>query len=85
MGLILLILLFLLFFCAPVSAISFFIVSLIRFISGKTKNKKIPNSIAPNRMYVRKICLIISSIIFGFFVAAIVTIIIIFSGAVSFM
>jgi hypothetical protein len=85
MGLILLVLLFLLLFCAPVAAISFFIVSLIMFISLKSQNKKIPDSVDSNKMYVRKICLIISSIIFGFFVAAFITVIILFSGAVSFM
>ena len=78
-------LLFLLYFCGPVSAVIFFTVSLVKFISGKAQNKKIPNSVHPNKMYVRKICLIISSIILGFFVAALIAIIILFSGAISFM
>lgn len=85
MGLILLILLFLLLFCGPIAAVAFFTVSLVKFVSGKSKNKKIPYSVSPNKMYVRKICLVISSIILGFFVAAFITIIILFSGAVSFM
>ena len=78
-------LLFLLYFCGPVSAFIFFTVSLVKFISGKAQNKKIPDSVHPNKMYVRKICLIISSIIVCFFIVALAAIIILNSGAISFM
>ena len=85
MGLILLILLFLLLFCGPIAAVAFFTVSLIKFVSGKAKNKKIPYSVSPTKMLVRKTCLIISSIIAGFFIAVFIMIIILNSGAISFM
>ena len=77
--------LFLMFFGAPTACIVFFIVSLIMFIVGKVKNKKIPNSVEPNKMLVRKTCLIVSSVMLAIFIAIFVTVIILFSTVVSFM
>lgn len=85
MGLIFLLFGLLLLFGGPIAAVAFFIVSLIKFVSGKVKNKRIPYSVSPNKMLVRKTCLIISSIVAGFFIAVFIMIIILNSGAISFM
>ena len=78
-------LLFLIFFAAPAAAITFFVVSLVKLISGISKNKKIPYTVSPNKMRVRKICLIVSSAILLIFIAIFVAIIILLAAASAFM
>lgn len=57
------------FFALPVGAICFFVLSLIRFIKGKRALRNAPDSISPEAMGKRKLCLILSIVILGVLLA----------------
>ncbi len=54
-----------LFFAIPIAAIAFFGISLYRYCSAKSKNKKVPGTFPPSQIKKRLILLILSSIIMG--------------------
>ncbi len=73
------------FFGIPVAALVFFIVSLCRFISAKSKNKKNPGTFTAEEVKNRKWLLIISSLIVGVLVAVVIAFIAVISMAVIYM
>ena len=79
----------LIFFCAfflpPILTVVCFVLSLVMFCVAKSKNKKSPNSVSENKMYIIKRCLIVSSCILAFFVSVIVAIIFLISAVLTFM
>lgn len=73
------------FYGVPILALVFFCVSLVRYISAKRKNKRQPESVGAKELQRRKLLLIISSVIVGVFVFAIVGLIVLLHTAVAFM
>ena len=62
----------LLYYAIPAGALIFFIVSIVRYIVAKNKNKKIPNTYSGSQIKNRKTFLIISAAIAGVLAAVIV-------------
>lgn len=56
-----------LFFGIPAIVFVLFVISLIRFVAAKSKNKKIPGCFSDSEIKKRKIMLIILSVIVGVF------------------
>ena len=56
-----------LFFGIPAVVFVGFVISLIRFVSARSKNKKMPGTYSDNEIKKRKIMLIILSVIIGVF------------------
>ena len=73
------------FYGIPVAAIVFFVVSLCRFISAKSKNKKEPGIFSAEEIKNRKLLLIISLLIVGVLVAVVIAFIVVLSMAVMHM
>lgn len=73
------------FYGIPVAALVFFVVSLCRFISAKSKNKKEPGAFSAEEMKTRKMLLIISALIVGVLVAVVIAFIAVLSMAVMHM
>jgi hypothetical protein len=76
---------FCVFFLPPILTVVCFVTSLVMFCVGKSKNKKSPNSISENKMYIIKRCLIVSSCILAIFILVIVAIIFLVSTVLTFM
>lgn len=73
------------FYGIPIAAITFFIVSLCRFVSAGCRNKKEPGTFSVEEMKNRKWLLIISSLIAGVLLAVIIAFVAIISMAVIYM
>ncbi len=76
---------YLLMLLLPTAIITFFIVSLVLFLTAKLKNKKTPSFYSEEQVKTRRICLIISSVLLGSIILGIVFIFSIFLMAISFM
>ncbi len=74
-----------LYFLIPAAALAFFIVSLVLFLTAKGKNKRFPGTYSPEQMKGRKICLIVSSVIFGILAAVVIGFVCLLMMAVAFM
>lgn len=72
-------------FFLPISTLIFFVVSLVLFIVGRVKNKKVPGSIKTNRLNRDRILLIVSSVMVAVEVLLIVVFVIALSRAISYM
>lgn len=79
------ILTYLMFYGIPASAVVFFAVSLFRYCHGKHLNKRTPETVPPEKMKSRKICLIVSSIIAGILAAVVIGFAVLLLMAVAFM
>ena len=73
------------FYGIPVILLIFFFVCLYRFLSARKKNKINPGSFSDESMKLRKILLIISSIMLACLVIVVVAFIAILSSAVAYM
>ena len=74
-----------LFFAVPIGAIVFFAVSLHRYRSAKEQNKQLPGSVSQEQMKIRKLLLILSSVIAGVLVLAVIGVIVTLFFAIAFM
>jgi len=74
-----------LYYLIPASALVFFIVSLVRFVYARRKNKRSPGTYSEEAMKSRKICLIVSSVIAGILAAVVLGFIGLLMMAVAFM
>lgn len=61
-----------LFFGIPAIVFVLFVISLVRYVSAKIKNKKIPGSFSESEIKKRKIMLIILSVIIGVFAVVVI-------------
>ena len=75
----------LLFTLLPVAITVFFAVSIILWCVAKSANKKIPYKYSDEQIKTRKICLIVSSVLFGAMVIGIVSLVSLFMMAIAFM
>lgn len=78
-------LMLILFLAAPGASLAFFIVSLIRYCSGKSANKKVPNSVSPRSMGTRRTCLILSSIILAALILAVIGLVVLIGISIAYM
>lgn len=74
-----------LFFGIPAVVFVWFVISLIRFVSAKSKNKKMPGTYSDNEVKKRKIMLIILSVIIGVFAVVVIGFIALLFMAVAYM
>lgn len=74
-----------LFFAIPIAAMLFFGISLYRYCSAKSKNKKIPESFPPAEMKSRLIMLIVSSVIMGVLLLIVIGFIAMLFMAIAYM
>ena len=74
-----------LYYLIPVAALAFFAVSLISFLAAKRKNKRAPDTYSPEQMKMKKICLVISSVILGMLAIVVIGFIVLLMMAVAFM
>ncbi len=70
-------------FLVPLTLLSFFGVTLFRFIYAKCKNKKVPDTYSKREIKERKVSFIVVSIINGVFFSIIIGIIILFTMALA--
>jgi hypothetical protein len=73
------------FFIIPLLSVIAFIVSLILFCSGKSKNKRYPESVSVETMKGRKLFFIISSIVAGVFVFSTVAVSLLVYSIIAYM
>lgn len=76
---------YLLLLLLPVAILAFFIVSLVLYCLGKSRNKKIPGKYNEVQLQTRKLCLIISSVLLGLLVFAVAFVFSLFFMAIAFM
>ncbi len=74
-----------LYYIIPAAALLFFAISLFRYQYAGYKNKRAPGTYNQSQMKLRKIFLVVSSVIVGIMMAVIVSFIILLSMAVAFM
>ena len=74
-----------LYFILPAASVVFFAVSLVRFLTARRKNKRIPGTFSEQQMKNRQICLVISSVIAGLFVLVIAAFAVLLFMAIAFM
>lgn len=74
-----------LFFAIPILAIVFFGISLYRYCSAKSANKKIPGTFPPAEIKKRLILLIVSSIIMGALLLIVIGCIVMLFMAIAYM
>ena len=75
----------LLFFLIPLAAVVFFVVSLCQFLTARSRNKKAPGSVPPDKLTLYRVLLIISSVIAGGMLAVVIGFIALLYMAVAFM
>ena len=73
------------FFAIPLGALAYFIVSLIGFCETKNKSKKDPTLDLTEALRVRKLHLIVSSVMCGMFLAVIISFVALLFMAVAYM
>ncbi len=73
------------FFVIPLLSVIVFVVSLILFCCGKSKNKRYPGSVSAETMEERKLFLIISSIVAGVFVFSTVAVSLLVYSIIAYM
>ncbi len=74
-----------LFFAIPIAAILFFVISLFRYCSAISKNKKIPGMFPPTEIKKRLILLIVSSVIMGVLLLIVIGFIALLFMAIAYM
>ena len=72
-------------FGLPIAAEAFLVVSIIRFILAKVKNKRVPNSYTDKQIKTRLILLIVSAAIYLTLIAVIIGFILLFFSAIAYM
>ena len=73
------------FFTIPIASFIFFVCSLISFFTAKSRNKHSPGSYSMEELRIKKIALIVSSVIFGVILTVIIGFIVLLYSAVAFM
>lgn len=79
---------YLILFCVfglPLISLALFFVSLFRYRTARKKNRKVPGTIAEEEMKKRKTALIAFSAVAAVFVAAFITIAILFALSIKYM
>ena len=74
-----------LFYGIPLGALAFFVVSLVRFCGGRKANRLTPGVVPAEEMRVRKIMLVVSSVIVGLLAAVVIGFTVLLFMAVAFM
>ena len=74
-----------LYYVIPIAALIFFTVSLFRFCHAKRENKRNPEAFSFEELKIRKICLVVSSVIMGILAAVVFAFIGLMMIAVAFM
>ncbi len=74
-----------LFFTIPVVLLTFWGISIYRYVSAKKRNSKDPETFSPSEMKTRKIVLIIASILAGVFIVIVIGFIVLLFSAIAFM
>jgi hypothetical protein len=74
-----------LFYGIPLGALAFFVVSLVRFCGGRKANRLTPGAVPAEEMRVRKIMLVVSSVIVGLLAAVVIGFTVLLYMAVAFM
>ena len=76
---------YVLFFALPLLTLGFFGISLFRYLSVRSANKKQSNTFSNDEVKKRKLLLVISSVIAGVFVAIVIGVIALLCMAIAFM
>ena len=74
-----------LFYGITLGALAFFVVSLVRFCGGRKANRLTPGAVPAEEMRVRKIMLVVSSVIVGLLAAVVIGFTVLLYMAVAFM
>ena len=74
-----------LFYSIPVAVIVFFVISLIRFLCAKRKNRMVPGTFSEAQLKARRLCLIVSSVVAGIMVIVVLTFVGLLFMAIAFM
>ena len=74
-----------LFYGIPLGALAFFVVSLVRFCGGRKANRLTPGAVPAEEMRLRKIMLVVSSVIVGLLAAVVIGFTVLLYMAVAFM
>lgn len=69
----------------PIATVVFFAISLVLFIVGRRRNKKVPGSIGRKRLTRDKILLIVSSVLLGVEATMAAVIMIVLTQAIAYM
>ena len=72
-------------FVLPIAAEAFLVVSIIRFILAKVKNKRVPNTYTDKQIKTRLILLIVSAAIFLTLIAVIIGFVLLLFSAIAYM
>ncbi len=75
----------LLFFTPPITVIVMFVISLVKYICAKVKNKKVPNTFSKNETKKRGIKLILWSVAMVALVSAVVGFIVLMYYGIAYM
>lgn len=75
----------LLFFAIPTALLVFFGISLYRYLSAKSKNKRLPGTFSPEEVKYRRTALILSSVMAGILLAVVIAFVILLSMAIAYM
>ncbi len=74
-----------LFFTIPVVLLTFWGISIYRYVSARKKNSKDPETFSPSEMKTRKTILMIASVLAGAFLIIVIGFIILLFSAIAFM
>ena len=74
-----------LFYSIPAAVIAFFVVSLIRYLRAKKKNRNMPGTYTDTQLKARRLCLIVSSVIAGVLVTVVLAFACLLFMAIAFM
>ena len=74
-----------LFYSIPAAVIAFFVVSLIRYLRAKKKNRNMPGTYTDTQLKARRLCLIVSSVIAGVMVTVVLAFVGLLFMAIAFM
>ncbi len=74
-----------LFVLVPLSLIALFLVCLCRYLSAKKQDRQVPGSVAPELLKERKLYTVLSGVIAGIFLAAVIGIVVLFAMAIAYM
>ena len=73
------------FYGIPLGALAFFVGSLVRFCGGRKANRLTPCAVPAEEMRVRKVMLVVSSVIVGVLAAVVIGFTVLLYMAVAFM
>ena len=74
-----------LYYLIPAASLAFFAVSLILYLFAKYKNGRAPGTYSDRQMTVRRLCLIVSAVIFAVMAAAVIAVMALVAMVLAYM